>query len=308
MEIRATIPERDVARICEIQNQFDPEKLEPSHYLARIGETPAEWLTVRLSATEGEDLVGYAYSRRLPTMKPGVFLLTVGVDRAHEGRGIGSGLLDAVTRVSLELGCTRLVPNVRETHPGAERFFLKRGFETQMSLRESWLDLTNLDFGDVVFPEGYRLIRWSEVGDSEENRVRFYNMFTAMDADEPGTQLLGFHDRVSMEREAFDAELCDPETLYLLEFDGEWVAHHQVKRLEAGSWDEANIAFTGVMPEHRGKGLAKLLKRFGMRELQAKGTQRILTHNDSSNEPMLAINRKMGFVDGDGWLFMVKDL
>lgn len=308
LTIRETIPDLDCARICAIQNQFDPEPLVAESYVEKMKVVPHGWHALRLTALVDDDVVGFCYVRRNSGMHHDVFLLTLAVDEAHQGNGYGVALLDAVLARASELGIGKLVPMVRENHARAPEFFNRHGFETKASLRESYLDLARVSVEDFKLPEGYQLVRWSEVEDSVENRTKFAEAFSAMDADEPMTLFLGGFDRTSIERDAFDPDTCESETLYLIEQEGEWVAHHQIKMNEPGNWETTGITFTGTLPEHRGLGLATALKNLGVQEAKSRGAKRILTHNDSSNAAMLAINRKQGYVEEPGWLLMVRDL
>jgi RimJ/RimL family protein N-acetyltransferase len=55
--------------------------------------------------------------------------------------------------------------------------------------------------------------------------------------------------------------------------------------------------FTAVSRRHRGRGLALATKVHALRAAQALGIREIWTNNDPGNEPMLAINHRLGFTD-----------
>jgi GNAT superfamily N-acetyltransferase len=54
-------------------------------------------------------------------------------------------------------------------------------------------------------------------------------------------------------------------------------------------------AFTGVLPEQRGQGLARLVKLAVIRHLAEAGVTFLVTENDETNAPMLAVNARLGF-------------
>lgn len=59
--------------------------------------------------------------------------------------------------------------------------------------------------------------------------------------------------------------------------------------------------FTGVHPDHRGRGLGKHIKARMLHQLVARhgadGIERVRTGTASTNAPMMAINARMGFVE-----------
>lgn len=57
----------------------------------------------------------------------------------------------------------------------------------------------------------------------------------------------------------------------------------------------ATNAFTGTLRAYRGRGLARLVKLASIRWAAAHGIERILTGNDATNAPMLAVNRRLGY-------------
>jgi GNAT superfamily N-acetyltransferase len=54
------------------------------------------------------------------------------------------------------------------------------------------------------------------------------------------------------------------------------------------------IVILYVLPEHRGTGIAAVLKRDGESWLRSKGVNKVITEIDAKNERMLEINRKAG--------------
>jgi GNAT superfamily N-acetyltransferase len=53
--------------------------------------------------------------------------------------------------------------------------------------------------------------------------------------------------------------------------------------------------YTGVSPQHRGRGIARALKYETVAQAIALGKTRVRTDNDSANAPILHINEEMGY-------------
>jgi GNAT superfamily N-acetyltransferase len=58
--------------------------------------------------------------------------------------------------------------------------------------------------------------------------------------------------------------------------------------------------FTGVLPDHRGRGLATALKLRAIAYARERGVRTIRTDNSSLNAPMLRVNEKLGFERSGG--------
>jgi GNAT superfamily N-acetyltransferase len=54
-------------------------------------------------------------------------------------------------------------------------------------------------------------------------------------------------------------------------------------------------AFTGMLRDYRGRGIAQALKVRTIMYAKQSGVSEILTENDSVNAPILAVNKKLGY-------------
>jgi len=84
--------------------------------------------------------------------------------------------------------------------------------------------------------------------------------------------------------------------------DGQFLAADgdQFVGLSAIRYEPDNNSFynmmTGVMPAYRGRKIALALKLMTIAYAKQQNGSSIHTDNDSQNAPMLAINRKLGYV------------
>lgn len=79
--------------------------------------------------------------------------------------------------------------------------------------------------------------------------------------------------------------------LIALDNSGAWVGLTALKKTD----DHCHIAFTGVVAEHRGQGVALALKLAAIDLMQQAGVREVTTVNHAANGPMLAVNRKLGY-------------
>ncbi len=76
-----------------------------------------------------------------------------------------------------------------------------------------------------------------------------------------------------------------------LDADGRVVAYAQITAAHGRAWN----AMTGTLPEHRGRGLATLVKAHALAACAAAGITTCGTGNDVENAPMLAVNDRLGY-------------
>jgi RimJ/RimL family protein N-acetyltransferase len=77
-----------------------------------------------------------------------------------------------------------------------------------------------------------------------------------------------------------------------------------ISRLQRSAWqpDVLDQGFTGVDPDYQGRGIALALKVRTIEFAQAHGFAAIATQNDTTNEPMLHINERLGFRREPAWI------
>jgi RimJ/RimL family protein N-acetyltransferase len=77
-----------------------------------------------------------------------------------------------------------------------------------------------------------------------------------------------------------------------------WIGFATVNLVQANG--NAHNEMTGVRREYRGRDIALALKLLAIRYARSIGAREITTSNDSLNAPMLAVNRKLGYIPQNG--------
>lgn len=73
--------------------------------------------------------------------------------------------------------------------------------------------------------------------------------------------------------------------------------------------DYAYNLFTGVEKSYRGRKLAQAVKGLALQYARENlGVSTVRTHHNALNDPMLAIDRKMGYVTINGYYSLEKPL
>jgi RimJ/RimL family protein N-acetyltransferase len=191
-------------------------------------------------------------------------------------------------------------------------FAERAGYLPNQHLFESKLDVQSCDTSLYMAPQialeqkGYRFFSLEEAGHNEENARRLHALDTDSDADTPGVENWGPRTFEQYVRDEHDSFGFTPSGVFIAEFDGEWVAMSAIR--PSATKGQMHVDYTGVLREHRGKGLAKLLKVQTVNYAKSTGAEVLSTHNDERNQAMLGINQKFGFVSEPGFFVYRKEL
>ncbi len=265
-------------------------------------------------AVTGEGrIVGYVWSWRAPWTEPGTLNNTVVVDREYRGQGIGGRLLRHLVHWGEALGATKLATDVWDDQPEARRFAERRGFAVERHAFQSVLRLASAN-PDVLgekrlFEElgrqGIRFATLAEAGPTEDNERKIYEVYRDTLADIPG--FTGEVPEIGEWRKwHLKVEGYAPEQV-LLAMDGDRVvavSNLPYKTQTNGIYHE----YTGVLPAYRGRRIARALKIRAVQLADRRGAAYLKTDNDSLNEPILAINRSLGYEPLRGSYLLTADL
>lgn len=240
----------------------------------------ADWPpgTERLVAEDGGEIVALARCR-VATGRGG--WAWVGVLPPHRGAGLG-GTLYARLETLLREHDAAIVRATVGADGGA--FARSRGFTLANEMRMQALDLATAELP----PEPAGAVSLRETG-----AWTIRDLYARTTADIPGLTPRPPVTDEEFRRQVAESEIVDLDASVVLLEDGEAVAFALVVgSREAG---RAGAQMTGVRADRRGRGLAQRVKIASLHRTRAAGYARMLTANDVENEPMLAVNRKLGF-------------
>jgi len=89
-----------------------------------------------------------------------------------------------------------------------------------------------------------------------------------------------------------------PERIWVAMREGQPIGYSYLAYHPSSVW----TGFTGVLREHRGKGLARALKLETLVQAIDLGVAFVETDNDSENAPILNINQELGYAEMPGKL------
>ncbi|MBB6672041.1 GNAT family N-acetyltransferase [Cohnella nanjingensis] len=278
----------------------DAKLYEVGHtYLDENGLLGGYDRTRQVAVTEADEIVGYVWSWRAPWTEPGYLNNTLVVAEAYRGQGVGSELLRHVLGWGGGLGATTLITEVWDDQPASLRFAQRRGFVIERHGYQSVLQMDRTDLKALNADETLRRLereglRFTTLAEEpgEESERKLYALYKETLVDIPG--YIGEVPEIGEWRKWYlQADGYAPDQV-LIAADGDRYAgvtnvlHHAATN---GMYHE----YTGVGRAYRGRGVALGLKLLAVRLAARRGAAYIRTDNDSTNEPILKINRRLGY-------------
>ena len=243
----------------------------------------------------------------------GTYMLQVVVDPAAAGQGLGAQLHGYLEAEARRLGARLAVSNVRDDRPEWLAWAERRGYRVTNQYFKSELDLRSYDPApfrpavDRARAAGYRFFTLADV-EEEAGKRRLYAVDMEAAIDEPGIETTKWPPITYPEycAQMFQPPLYDPRAVVVAARGDDWAGFTGLHfRPQSGS---AWVSFTGVLRPHRGQGLAQALKVLSAEYALAQGWTKIGTSNNARNPAMLAVNRKLGFVQMPGMYVVEKGL
>jgi GNAT superfamily N-acetyltransferase len=227
------------------------------------------------------------------------------VDPAERRQGVGRAVVDAVVEFARSQGRTGLLGGARYDTGGVE-FCKALGSKFGLDEYRSRLVLPEATIAPLSVP-GFSILRW-QGRCPDEWLESFCRLQEVMNTAPQGGDVIWNDDTWDVER--MRRAEADVKAKHLTEYHvcaiddatGELVALTGVQ--VADTWPEVGEQHdTGVLPDYRGKGLAKLVKTSmatWLRETRPE-LHLLSTWNAVQNESMLAVNAALGYGNRERW-------
>ncbi len=232
----------------------------------------------------------------------------------HQQRGIGSALLDECERFAREGGAKCLTFMVHERWPYAKVAAGKLGYEPRTLYYQSIVDPQAFDpepfvsLLDSLSKDGYEIKPLIDLPLSEETDRAYFNAVDKSDTDTPFMDYFGWPNYEDYRKMVMGSQWFDRNGVFVALFEGEVVGASTVNKGSIDFNGEMFIDYTGVVPEHRNKGLATAMKARALEYAKRVGGTMVRTENNDANPAMRKVNKRLGFVEKPGMWMVVKDL
>jgi mycothiol synthase len=307
--------DNDYRIVIDIGNANYPDELDLPELLRHRDESRDQryMLDRVIAEMDGEAVGSCSFGESMWNHLPGKFWTYAQVHPDFQGGGVGSAIHRHVLELLSEKKPTILDSWTREDKSEAVRFLTKRGYEQVMREQSSRLALSDFrprDFADVVdrvSTSGIRIVPLTELRDQDpEWQRKLWELDWVLTQDVPDVDAPTKRPFEVYCRQTFGKPSFFPEGFFVALDGGEYVG---LTMLERGLADPTKLHtdLTGVVPSHRRRGIATALKVSAL--ARAKATEALYVETDNEeNNPMLALNVRLGFRPTPGWLHMRKRL
>ena len=305
----------DYGALIGIHNAVFPDELDlPELLKHRDNSRDQSYMLERvILEVDGRPVGSSSFGESSWTPMPGKFWIYVQVHPDHQCRGYGKAIYDHVVGVLSEKEPTIFDSWTREDKTDAVTFLTKRGYEQVMRGQNSRLTLAEFDaskFADVVErvkESGVRIVPLAELRETDpEWRKKLYELDWLLSLDVPEVDEPRKREFEVYCRQTFDKPTFFPEGFFVALDGDEYVG---VSMLELNLADPTKLQtdLTGVIRNHRRKGIATALKVHALSKAQTTEAEHLDTDNEEKN-PMYTLNVKLGFKPIAGWLHMRNDM
>ncbi|MDZ7704013.1 MAG: GNAT family N-acetyltransferase [Trueperaceae bacterium] len=303
------LEKRDQSALISLHNSCRPDTpltLFDLDILAKQNEgEPYAWFGIERGGT----LVGASHYRHSSeNMSARTFMVDLFVDPLWHNQGLEQDLFEHLEAEVGGLEPHELAVRLREDNRETYGFFSTRDFDERERRYTSRLHLGDLGADDLAaLPTPPGALRLRSLADLNADNTTYRELYTLM------IELLGDVPwRDSFEPWSFEtwkARLLEAPTHLpdglLIAFRGDaMVGLTQLYR--TGTPGLLSTGLTGVRRSDRRQGVATALKAAALRYAHTHGYDTLVTTNHATNEAMLALNAKLGFVRDPAWLLLVK--
>ncbi len=303
----------DYEAILEINNANFPDNqstVEEWRFWDENKDPKCRW--GRWVAEKDEVVLGYSeYGQYEEMFHPRKFQLELAVHPSYQRQGIGSSLYLRALKGLEEHNPLSLRAWTKEDMNQSRAFLEQRGFSSDTYLLASRLNTLDFDFTkyagliERLEGEGFYIRTLKELSSDLERNEKLYQLQREILRDVPYPD-----EQTDVSFEIYKKWLKNPaiipDAFFIMVHEGEYVGLSTLRLNENIS--DLLQGLTGVKRAYRRKGIALALKLRGIAYAREHGYPGLRTDNESTNEPMLDLNRRLGFQRTPAWVSYKKVL
>jgi mycothiol synthase len=292
--IRAVTTDADLERLAEIVNATSPEDpttVDEIHWSDRTYPGSTRLLAELDGRAVGAATVGriYVYPPEYPA-----FWGSIGVLPEARRQGIGERLLGGISEAARAAGKSGLLIGCAEDRPEGIDFLAHRGFSEFDRSKTLHLELGGLAAPTAATPPG---IEFTTIAARPGLVPGVHTVALATFDDIPGGDApMAAGDLAEFRARDIDRPLILKDAFFVaVDTESGRAVGYASLSLLPGSTTRAWHDMTAVLPEFRGRGIARELKHATIAWAIDHGLTALETGNDEANAPMRALNARLGY-------------
>jgi RimJ/RimL family protein N-acetyltransferase len=311
--LRPPDPERDFGQVAALITSQEDERTSESDLKTDYDQHKDQVIRFMVAEDGQGELLGFSWAYRNKLEPDWVsFYLIVKPEKRKQGTGrqLYADLLPAAEEARVK----KLRVRVLDDCPESRAFIERRSFTEQRHHFGMELDLDAFDdhqYDDVIAQlkdKGFRFTSMEELGNTEEAQRKLYSLNDTTSLTTPGQNA----EPAWVSFEDFRKSVCQSDWYkpagQIVAIDtatSAWAAMSAITRLEGNEY--AYNLFTGVDIPYRGRKLGQAVKVLALRfAREVLKVHSVHTHHNTQNLPMLAIDRKFGYIQTRGTFLMEK--
>jgi GNAT superfamily N-acetyltransferase len=306
--------ERDFGQLADLFSLED-EPTSESGLKADYEDVKERVIRLMLAEDEYGELLGFNWATRNRADKNQAYFYII-VKPDQRGQGAGHRLYEDLEQAAKSAQIKQLQISIRDNCPKCRSFAEWCGFTEKSHSIGMALDLNTFDdqpYNEKIASlqaEGFQFTSMEALGNTEEAQRKLYALNDMTASETPGSE--GVHPWHSFDD--FQKKVCQSnwykpagQMVVIDTATGNWAGLSAITRFEGT--DYAYNLHTGVDKRYRGRKIAQAVKVLALRYARAVlEVNTVRTNHNSHNEPMISIDRKMGYVQTPGTFLMEKIL
>lgn len=305
LTIRPFEVERDAAEVARMFTWNDEFEWNAQD----VANSASKFVALRLMVESEGRVVGYGRTCQYAPNPRGSYPTEVIVWPEHQRRGIAKTVLAELEAHARQGGARCMTGLVHERNPDSVAAMERLGFTPRTKYYQSFIDATTFDgskFDRNI--DGYTFSALSDLPEGEETDRAYYEAVHEADKDTPFMDYFGWPNFEEYRRMTMDPRWFDRSGAFVAMSNGKIVGMSTVNKGSGEFNGQMYVDFTGVLREHRGRGLATALKVRALDYAKSLGATMVRTENNTDNPVMRAVNKKLGFDERPGMWLVVKEL
>lgn len=306
IHIRPFTPD-DYPEIVDIYNANDPDDLMTVEGLAdRDTKRDAKCKHARWVAIVDNGVVGTGlYSQDIHTYEPHRFFVSIQVHPGSQRMGIGTKLFNHIETQLKEHQPRILRSFVREDWTPGLHMLKTRGFKKHNGLTEWQLDTASFDikpFANLeseLLKHGIEIKSLPELEQNPDRNRKLHELEWELLQDVPDAEDISKLDLDKWVEEMIEDNDCIQDGYFVAVKGDEFVGISTLYKNDADR--SVRQGLTGVARLYRRKGIALALKIRTISYTQNHNHPMIRTYCEATNERMIAINIRLGFIKQPEW-------